>query len=486
MESVKSAFRHLFFMPKSQELWTEKYFPKSIEEFIGNSEAVKAAMEWAGHWAKGKPQKPLLFFGQTGTGKTCLAYLVARLNNWELFEMNASDLRSKDAIERLAGTAAMNSSFSGKLRLVLLDEVDGLQSADRGGAGAIASVIKEAQNPIILTANDFYSEKKLLPLRSSCTCLEFKKINYLSIAKRLREILSMEGTKFDPEAVQELARNSGGDLRSALLDCQTLSFSGELRKEDLSAIAFRERQENVFKVVRQILLARTVEESRSARLSSEVDNDLLEKWIEENIPRQYNSDEDIASAFERLSAANVFKGRIMKRQAWELLRYSSELMTSGVALSRKSTDRDFVMYRFPGILSKLSKSMSGRAFRKELGTKLGEKMHSSSRQIISQDLFFMKEMFKDRKTAIGLAAGFELNAEEIAFLTGKKEDSKAVQGILEESEGIRKNEMKERRSHFSNPVHEIANAENSVEGKEGEETDEKDSSEAGQTRLGFY
>ncbi|MFA4906895.1 MAG: replication factor C large subunit [archaeon] len=473
--------------PQSQLLWTEKYFPASSEEFVGNSEILKAALEWAGNWEKGKPQKPLLLFGQTGAGKTCLAYIIAKMNGWQLFEMNASDLRSKDAIERLAGNAAMNSSFAGNLRLVLIDEVDGLQSSDRGGAGAVSAVIKEARNPIILTANDFYSEKKLLALRSSCTCLEFKKINYLSIGKRLREILSAEGIEFEPEAVQELARNSGGDLRSSLLDLQTLSLEGKITAESVKELGFRERQENVFKVVRQILLASTVEEARNARLSSEADNDLLERWIEENIPRQYSSAEDVANAFDALSRSNIFKGRIMRRQAWELLRYSSELMTSGVALSRKDTSRDFVMYKFPGILSKLSRSSSLRAFKKELGKKIGKRIHSSSHEFISQDLPYLLESFSKKDFAVGFSAEFELDAEEIAFLAGKKEDSKAVREILAESEKFRAEHAKEKRAaglHSTKGAfsgYESADSESA--GPETEGVGESNACREGQTKL---
>src|SRR3989344_6603938 len=148
----------------NHELWTETFSPKSTEEFIGNSEIVASAMQWADAWGKGKTQKPLLLWGQSGAGKTCLAMLLAKLNGWDLFELNASDFRSKEIIERLAGAAAMNASFSGNKRLVLFDEVDGLQAQDRGGAGAITQLLKESQNPVILTANDIYGDQKLAPI----------------------------------------------------------------------------------------------------------------------------------------------------------------------------------------------------------------------------------------------------------------------------------------------------------------------------------
>src|SRR3989344_8996439 len=104
--------RHSEATPKipDAELWTETFNPKTTEEFIGNSEIVESAMKWAEAWGKGHKQKPLFLWGQSGAGKTCLAMLIAKLNGWDLFELNASDFRSKQIIEKLAGAAAMNAS----------------------------------------------------------------------------------------------------------------------------------------------------------------------------------------------------------------------------------------------------------------------------------------------------------------------------------------------------------------------------------------
>ncbi len=154
-------------------LWTEKFNPRNLEEFIGNTDVVQKSLLWSKEWIKGTKQKPLLFFGQTGAGKTALAYLLAKINSWDIFELNASDFRNKDAVEKVVAGAAMNSSFSGEKRLILLDEIDALTANDRGGAAAINKVIKESQNPVILTANEIYSDKKLVGIRASCSLMQF-------------------------------------------------------------------------------------------------------------------------------------------------------------------------------------------------------------------------------------------------------------------------------------------------------------------------
>jgi len=94
--------------------------------------------------------------------------------------------------------------------------------------------------------------------------LEFKKINYLSIAKRLREILTEENIEFEEETIKELARKSAGDFRSALLDTQSLSMEGIFKISDLPLIT-RDRQEKIFKVMSILFHSKSLSEMRRAR-----------------------------------------------------------------------------------------------------------------------------------------------------------------------------------------------------------------------------
>ena len=428
------------------EPWTEKFFPSDFEQFVGNVEIVDFARKWAEGWSAGKKQQPLLLFGPPGTGKTCLAVLIAKAFDWQLFELNASDFRTKDVIDRVAGAASQAASFSGKPRLVLLDEVDGLHgNADRGGSAAISKILREAQNPVILTANEIYGNQRMLPLRTGCKLLQFKKINYLSIAKRLRELLTNEGVEFDPEAIKLLARNCAGDFRSTLLDLQSLSSSKKIDLDEVNSLGYRERQKDVFKTVEAIFKGETIANIRRARWESDVSNDMLLRWIEENIPRHFVKGNDTANSFNQLSKADVFNGRIMNRQHYGFLRYSSELMTSGVSLVREHDYHGWTRYQFPGILRTLSSNKSSRALKKNLSEKIGPKLHSSSNQTISSHLPFLKVIFRDKELAPRLSAEFDLNEKEIAFLLDSKPSTKKVQKIFEEAQELKQQVISSKR-----------------------------------------
>ncbi len=420
-------------------LWTEKFAPGDLGGFVGNAESMNAAKIWALNWQRGQKQKPLLFFGPTGVGKTMLAGLLAKELEWELFELNASDFRTKDIIDRVAGAASLNSSFSGKKRLVLLDEVDGVHGKqDKGGMQAIASLLREAQQPVILTANSIYADKKMAGVRGIAGKVEFKRPRYTEIARFLQGVCDSEGIDYDLSSVNAIAKNANGDIRSALLDLQSIAeHTRKLTLGDVEESGFRERQTRVFEVLQKVFHAKTVKDCQAVRRTADISSDMLFLWIEENIPRHFTKRPDTENAFDMLSRADVFNGRIYRRQNYGFLRYSSELMTSGVAIPRQNSYPGFVGYRFPGILSSLSASMAERGKRKETAMGMKKKVRGSAKKIASSDMPYYKIMFEDRKTALETAFSLGLDAGAVSFLLGQKPDSKKTKAFMEEIQKMR-------------------------------------------------
>ena len=187
--------------------WTVKHKPKSLAEIVGNTEAVEKFVDWIKFWEKGVPKKRACFlYGPPGIGKTVTVEATAHDFSMEFVEKNASDYRTEEAINRFAGLASQYSSLFGGNRMILLDELDGLTgSSDRGGVKAITDVVKTAQCPVVLTANNAY-DPRFTNLRVYCLLIEFKKLATGEVAKHLKHICEQEGIQADENALKFIAQ----------------------------------------------------------------------------------------------------------------------------------------------------------------------------------------------------------------------------------------------------------------------------------------
>jgi len=404
-------------------LWSDKYRPKTLEEFVGNPEAVEEIKRWAFDWERGKAGKPILVHGSPGVGKSALAYALAGSMKWPVVEMNASNLRNEESIRRIVGEASTSNTLFGGKKLVLIDEVDDLQRSDRGGNKAILEVVKNAAQPLILTANDVW-KPALASMRTAAMVIQIRKVNSRTIASLLKRIADKENVEVAEDVFTNIANNSSGDLRSAINDLQAL---GEGGVGSTSIIGERDRERNIFDSVRSVFKANGFEEARSVMRRVD-DREIFVKWIEENIPLEYEKAGDIGRAFEMLSRADVFDGRIMRRQHWGFMRYSNDLATAGVALAKEEPYHKFVKYQFPRIISALGSSRGDRAMRKAVGLKIGQKCHLSSKDAIGIFLPLLKIMCKEEGNVQKVQGYFNFDDEEMEYVIGGRKVASKAKG----------------------------------------------------------
>ncbi len=374
--------------------WVEKYRPKRIDELVGNPDAKKAFVAWLNKWMRGSPsKKAILLYGPPGTGKTSLVYAAAHQYDLELIEANASDVRTSQAIKRRIFRSVTETSLFGKRgKIILLDEVDGISpKEDRGGLQTILELIRVSRYPIVLTANDPW-DPKLRPLRDLCFLVEFKKVGKRDIIKVLQHICKNENIECSYQVLSAIADNARGDLRAAINDLQIISTGkSSISLEDLEILGYRAKQLNMFEVVRQVLTAKRPETARMVLSMPSLDYEMLMLWLNENIIYQYwPSLVAIADAYDMLSRADVYLGRIKRKQYWSLLPYALELMTMGVSSARERPPFKFVKYKFPEKLRILSRLKNKRDRMNSIVRSMSKSLHVSSRKVLNEIIPFLK------------------------------------------------------------------------------------------------
>ena len=428
--------------------WTEKYRPESLSDVVGNDNAVRAIRRWAKAWKDGPPKKrALVLRGEPGTGKTSSALAIARDFGWDVIEMNASDHRNADSIRRVAGMGAISETFSsdgeflttaqGRRKLIVLDEADNLFGReDYGGAKAIVETIRATSQPMILIVNDYYAlSRKSSAVKTLAETVWFNRINEHTVASVLERLSREEGVDVDREVLERVASNAGGDLRGAINDLQML-VEGRIAigSADTDALGKRNQNVELDAALRDMFGARTAKDARNATLRVNKTPEELILWIQENIPLEFRSPSEMAAAFDALSRADVYLRRTRSLQHYGLWAYAKEMMTSGVAMSRHEERRHAPSrYNFPGYLIMMSRSKGRRASRAALCSKLAPIFHTSSRQVGSSMLPYLRSLGKrDRQLLVRIGVDANLDEGDVAFLLQEDPGSETVDGVVSE------------------------------------------------------
>ena len=399
-------------------LWVEKYRPKRIMDIVGNEEAKTAFVNWFKNAHRTK--KAVLLYGPPGVGKTTLVNAAANEFSFRVIEMNASDTRSEKAITRVAGPAvafAALDTFSteSKGNVLFMDEVDGIAgNEDRGGVSTILRIIEDSRIPVIMAANDPDIEK-LRPLKKVSALIRFYQVRIPMIISLLQEICHREGIKAEFEALERIAENSRGDVRSAINDLQSLGETTKtLTLQDTVALSARNRDVSMDETLQRFFSVKSLQDASMLLSYSNVDYDDLLMSIGDNLPLRFTNPEDLAAAYNFVSRADMYRGRIGVEN-WHLLRYFFNSLAEAAAVSPESY-QPFTLISPPIRVITLFWTKGKRTALDSICAKIGQRCHVSRATAKTDFLPFIKILLA-RNKADDVVSWLELLPEEAEFIS---------------------------------------------------------------------
>ncbi|QSG03612.1 replication factor C large subunit [Natranaeroarchaeum sulfidigenes] len=425
--------------------WTEKYRPSTLAEVRGNDKARDALKEWADSWEQHR--EAVIVYGSPGIGKTSAAHALAADKGWPVIELNASDQRQADVIDRIAGEAAQSGTLtqgSSGRRLVVMDEADNFHgNADYGGSAAVTGVVRDADQPMILIANEFYDMSQ--GLRNACQEIEFRDVSKRSIVPVLRDICRKEGVEYEEEALEAIARQTSGDLRSAVNDLQAVAEQADrLTVEDV-VTGQRDTTTDIFDFLDDVI--KKLDPQAALEASYDVDEtpDDMINWIEDNMPKDY-AGRELADAYGYLANADRWLGRVRATQDYSYWRYAGDNMTAGVAAARSEQKGGWTRYGPPSYWSKLGRSRGSRETRDSIAVKIAEESGTSIGTARRHVLPFLSELThhcKNRELTVRMAAIYDLDEKQVSFVTGSGKTTNKVQSIVEDAQELREQQAVE-------------------------------------------
>jgi len=386
--------------------WIEKYRARSFSDIKGQNEAIIELKNFIFSFPSSK--KAILLHGPAGVGKTSLAYIVKKEFGLEIFELNASDLRNSEQLNAKLRPALEHQSLFNKSKVILVDEVDGLSSSEHGGISELNSLIENAKFPIIITANDIW-DQKFSELRSKCKLISLKEVDYKAISLILQEIARKENLHIDNQILISIAVRSKGDVRAAINDLQTLSYEEDYFSNYMN-IDERNKSTDIFGALKFIFKNMLNDETMKVYDSVDMPLEKIFLWVEENIPNEY-SGEELYKAYEALSIADVFRGRIRRQRYWRFLVYQNIFLTAGISLSKKKPKIGYTHYQKPTRILKMWMSNNANKHKKTIITKYASKIHCSKKKA-NAEFPYIKSFIKNDI----IQKELKLNEQEIEWL----------------------------------------------------------------------
>ncbi|WP_297073984.1 replication factor C large subunit [Thermococcus sp.] len=402
--------------------WVEKYRPRKLSEIVNQEKAIEQVRAWVEAWLHGNPpkKKALILAGPPGVGKTTTVYALAHEYGFEVIELNASDERTYEKIERYVQAAYTMDILGKRRKLIFLDEADNIEPS---GAREIAKLIDKAKNPIIMSANHYWEVPK--EIRNKAQIVEYKRLTQRDIIKALVRILKREGKTVPKEILYEIAKRANGDLRAAINDLQTVVIGGVGNAKEV--LAYRDVEKSVFQALAQIFATDNAKRAKMATLGVDMYPDELLLWIDENVPYVYYKPEDIARAYEAISRADIYLGRAKRTNNYSLWKYATDMMTAGVAVAGVKK-KGFVKIYPPKTIKMLTESKSERTLRDSIVKKVMKEMHMARIEAL-ETLQYLRVIFENNPD---LAAHFtvflDLSEKEVEFLAGDKDKAKTIWG----------------------------------------------------------
>ena len=242
------------------------YRPKTFDEIVGQTQVTEVLKNQI---IQGTPAHAYLFSGTRGRGKTSCAKFLSRAVNClhpvngnpcnacanckealqettlDIVEMDAASNRRIDDIRELR-EQVLYLPAQLKYKVYIIDEAHMITNE---GFNALLKTLEEPPAHLIFILATTEAERIPSTILSRCQRFEFSRIDEEIISDHLEKIVQKTEIPFEKEALDSIAKKSGGAMRDALSAMEQVIGLGAINMDTLSGVFGKVKKQELFQLI---------------------------------------------------------------------------------------------------------------------------------------------------------------------------------------------------------------------------------------------
>jgi DNA polymerase III delta prime subunit len=377
-------------------------------------------------------KRGIYLYGEPGTGKTTFIMNILKELDYDVIFYDAGDIRNKSIIDTITkhnmSDKNVMSMFHKKVKkiAILMDEIDGMNSGDKGGINTLIKLIRPKKtkkqkmeemtlNPIICIGN-YHIDKKIKELIKVCNSIELKAPTNVQMMKITQSIMS-NGLDSMKEKIVQFAQN---DLRKLHSLWEIYNYNNACITNEMIDHIFQLKSFNHdTKKITQNLINHSYSLEEHSTIMNETDRTIVGLlWHENIIDVLAKMDKQVSIPFylrvlENICFADYMDRITFQKQIWKFNEMSSliktfknsQLFHSSFKKKPKFNPQEV---RFTKVLTKYSTEYNNSLFIQNLC----QQMNMDQRDLFS---FFtvLKQKMQDTEYMNNLFENYEITKLDI-------------------------------------------------------------------------